>query len=333
LIKLLINREINKEKWLNLLEISDFSTPFQTPMFYTMFRDLEGFSTDVFAVEENMSYTALAVVTIQKEKGIKGFFSRRAIIYGGPLLIENENGEIALSTLLNAIKRNIRQKVIYFETRNLYDYSYYKDCFKDCEWNYEPYLNFHLDCSNEATVWKNFDNNRKRQIKKAIEQGVKIEEAQDLNEVAVFHNILHGLYRSKVKKPLLPYDFFRIFFEKKMGKYLLVKFKGKIIGGIMCPILEGKAIYELYICGLDHEYKEASPSVMATYAAVEYGLKNGLQRFDFMGAGKPNEEYGVREFKAKFGGEMIEYGRFIKICNPLLYSIGKLGLKVLFKLK
>lgn len=30
-----------------------------------------------------------------------------------------------------------------------------------------------------------------------------------------------------------------------------------------------------------------------------------------MGAGVPNDGgYGVRDFKAKFGGELVEYGRF-----------------------
>ena len=37
----------------------------------------------------------------------------------------------------------------------------------------------------------------------------------------------------------------------------------------MCPLLAGKAIYEFYICGLDQEFKEASPSVMATFAAID----------------------------------------------------------------
>jgi lipid II:glycine glycyltransferase (peptidoglycan interpeptide bridge formation enzyme) len=46
-----------------------------------------------------------------------------------------------------------------------------------------------------------------------------------------------------------------------------------------------------------------------------------------MGAGKPDEAYGVREFKARFGGEQVEYGRFLKINNHILYNIGKIALK------
>ena len=52
-----------------------------------------------------------------------------------------------------------------------------------------------------------------------------------------------------------------------------------------------------------------------------------------MGAGKPNEDYGVREFKSKFGGELVEFGRFERINNHFLYLIGKTGLKILKKFK
>jgi lipid II:glycine glycyltransferase (peptidoglycan interpeptide bridge formation enzyme) len=52
-----------------------------------------------------------------------------------------------------------------------------------------------------------------------------------------------------------------------------------------------------------------------------------------MGAGKPDEAYGVRDFKAKFGGKLVEHGRFLFVCKPLLYKIGILGVKILKKIK
>ena len=52
-----------------------------------------------------------------------------------------------------------------------------------------------------------------------------------------------------------------------------------------------------------------------------------------MGAGSSDEDYGVREFKSKFGGKLVNYGRFIKINNKLLYKIGKMGLKVIQSFK
>lgn len=70
---------------------------------------------------------------------------------------------------------------------------------------------------------------------------------------------------------------------------------------------------------------------MATYAGIEYAAEHGYTRYDMMGAGKPGVPYGVRDFKAEFGGEMVEQGRFLCICHPILYKLGVLGVKILRK--
>jgi lipid II:glycine glycyltransferase (peptidoglycan interpeptide bridge formation enzyme) len=92
-------------------------------------------------------------------------------------------------------------------------------------------------------------------------------------------------------------------------------------------------LYEWFVCGLDGQFKNVFPSTVATWAAIEYAAKNGLIRFDMMGAGKPDEGYGVREFKSKFGGTLVEHGRFLHVLNPLLYAIGKKAVQILKKSK
>ncbi len=291
-MKLFRNSELRIEEWKELLEASDFSSPFQTPEFYNLFNSINGQSAEVFAIREGNALSALCVVTLQKEPGIKGFFSRRAIIYGGPVL--NGKSE-AVAFLLESINKQLRN-VIYTETRNLSNYSQYMSEFKNAGWKYEPYLNFHLKCENAETVWKNLNTNRQRQVKKALKEGVILEEAKTSNEVKEFYSILFHLYKTKVRKPLFPLEFFEKFLISGLGKILLVKKENKVIGGITAPVFDGKCIYELYVCGLDQDYKECSPSVMATYAAIEYGCKNNLKYFDFMGAGKPEADYNVRDF-------------------------------------
>ena len=52
-----------------------------------------------------------------------------------------------------------------------------------------------------------------------------------------------------------------------------------------------------------------------------------------MGAGKPGDGgYGVRDFKAEFGGKLVEYGRFKCILSPVLYRIGEIGVNIIKKL-
>lgn len=234
-----------------------------------------------------------------------------------------------MGELLNYIRKDLEQKSIYIETRNFNDYSDWKEAFESAAFAYKPHLNFHFDCSDREAMWRGLSETRKRQIHKAQKNDVIIEEAQTEQEVADWYAILLDLYRRKVKTPLFPLSFFLVFFRQKRGIYLLVKSEGKVIGGIMCPIKEKQCIYEWFVCGMDTQYKAFSPSVMATWAAMEYANTHHLARFDIMGAGEPGVPYGVRDFKAEFGGKLVEHGRFLYVCKPMLYRIGKCGVKIL----
>jgi lipid II:glycine glycyltransferase (peptidoglycan interpeptide bridge formation enzyme) len=72
--------------------------------------------------------------------------------------------------------------------------------------------------------------------------------------------------------------------------------------------------------------------VLATWKAIEYAAGNGFAYFDFMGAGKLDEPYGVREFKSKFGGALLEQGRFLYLCQPGLYHFSKTMLQIIRKI-
>ena len=109
------------------------------------------------------------------------------------------------------------------------------------------------------------------------------------------------------------------FVQQKRGVLLLVKRLGKVIGGMLCPMIKGKVIYEWFVVG---------PAVV-TWSVMDYANKNHFPLFDLMGAGKPDIPYGVRDFKMQFGGELKEYGRYLMINNKCLYNIGKIGVDVM----
>lgn len=329
-MKFIKDQQIEKNKWIELLNKSLQSSVFQTPEYYHFFNDVEGYSANVFAIEEDDEYKCLAVITIQKEGKIKGYFSRRGIIYGGPIILENDNEYLTI--LLKKINKFYKNKLIYIESRNYFDFSLYHEQFINSRFSYIPWLNYRNNCENLENMKKSMSKSRLRQIKKAIGNGAETHEAKCIDDVNSFYEILRNLYKNKIKKPLFSLHFFQELYKSNLGKYLLIKYENKIIGGIICIIKDKKSIYEFYIAGLDTEYKELHPSIMATWAGMEYGYMNGIPVFDFMGAGEPDRDYGVREFKSRFGGELVEFGRYINILNPLLYKIGVLFLKLKKKL-
>ena len=321
---------IDETAWEDLLKESKYSNYFHSKSIYCFWQSLAGFNPFIYAfVDKNKKIKVLITGVVQKEKGlVKGYLSRRGIIFGGPLLSDDKNIDFLLQKTLEYMVDDLRKKVIYLETRNLNDYSNLKDVFFYTGWDYNPHLNFKVNCQNDTEIKKKMSKSKIRQVNQSLKEGAEIINADCENQILEFYNILLKLYNSKVNKPLMSESFFLNFFRQNLGIFLLIKYKDRIIGGIMCPILDKRTIYEWYIAGEDNVHKKVYPSVLATWAAIDYAHKNKIEFFDFMGAGKPNEDYGVREFKSKFGGELVEHGRFIRILEPLLFELGKLGLKI-----
>ena len=332
-MKLLTNlADIDRTQWQALVDRSPVASIFQTPEMYNFYAELQLYDTSVCAVEENGTIKGLVLCLIQSEgKGLKGHFTARAIINGGPLLDADISSE-ALQALLGITVNTLRRRCIYIETRNLNDYSRWGKTFEACGFSYVAHFNFHIDTSDPVQVDKRIDKSRRRRIRRATEAGVVI--SSDKTHLPAFYNILADLYHKKIHKPLPPYSLFEHLTDLPFARYFFVlNPQGEVIGGQLILMLGQRVGYAWYCCGLDREQHDLYPSIMANYAAIRYAADHGFDRYDMMGAGSPKEDYGVRDFKAQFGGTLVEHGRFLHINNQIIYYLGKHVLKILNVIK
>ncbi len=278
-------------------------------------------------------------ITLERNP-LKQFLTRRAIIIGGPLLA-NDISDEALSALLTSLTKlpslqgggGGRLTPIYIESRNFHDYSKWRNIFEANGFAYQPHLNFHVDTSSVEVVDKNLGKSRKRDIRTTIRDGVTPVYQPTTAQVKEYYQILQNLYTTKVKTPLFSWNFFEQLHRTEHARFILTEYQGRIIGGTVCVELPNRALYEWFACGEDGVYDHIYPSCYATYLGIKYAAESGCQIFDMMGAGKPEEAYGVRDFKAEFGGELVEHGRFLYVRKPLLYWIGKMGVRWLKRRK
>jgi serine/alanine adding enzyme len=319
------------------------------------------------AVEASRITASLLAVVIREQppdspllKPFGGLYNKltaRTIVYGGPLLAETTRLQQELTTgaLLKALHQQVRRRSLFTQFRNSYDLSGFIPLFREQGYEYQERLNLLVNTTSHNETWQNISSSRRRQLRQSIKNGASIIKNPGKEQLDAFYAILKDLYDNKVKKPLPGRVFFSALSEisdnKKItheealnaradnsvtyGKILLVACDGKIIGGIACVLMPGKCIHEWYVCGLDREYKDRQvyPSVMATWAAIEYATENNIPIFDFMGLGKPGKPYGVRDFKEKFGGTWVNHGRFFRVNQALWYSLAEVGYNTLYFLK
>lgn len=319
--------------WRQLIERTRTATWFQTPEGYHFLDATRDYDPFVVAVEDGDRLVGLCVGQISRSRSrLVQYLTRRAIINGGPMLDEDITDE-ALLLLLQAVNDTTRERAIYTEIRCFHDYSRWHAVLEQAGWTYAAHLNFHIACEDHDRMWERLSENRRRQITKAQSLGVQIVQLSNEDDLRAWYQILKHLYRWYVHKPLPGLDFFRTLMREQVVLAVRAPEGGPIIGGAACVRLRGRALYEWYICGLDEQHKAYAPSVMATWAAMEYAHTNRLPVFDVMGAGVPDVPYGVRTFKQKFGGKLVEHGRWTMVAHSGLYRLGKMVYRVIFRKK
>lgn len=292
-----------------------------------------------FDEQDNLQGVLLGVLIREKSK-LKGLFSTRLVVYGGPLVNEQHPEKMQIfAFLINHLIKAAANKSIFIQVRASYDLSPYQDVFEKSGFKWVPRLNLLIDTTDKKYFTDAISASKRRQVRKSLAKGAQVSEPTGIEQVREFYGILTDLYRKRVRKPLPDWSFFEAFYrlmhQFENGKLLLITYEERVIGGIMSPYLKGKSLFEWYVCGLDAEFKSKGiyPSVLATWAAIGYAGKAGCKIFDFMGVGKPDESYGVRDFKMKFGGQTVNYGRYIRINNRFSYAIAELGYNFLSFMK
>ncbi|MGM0498063.1 MAG: peptidoglycan bridge formation glycyltransferase FemA/FemB family protein [Bacteroidota bacterium] len=275
----------------------------------------------IIAKDNKDNITGLALIVTHQASGFPlNFLTRRAVLYGAPLA-ENKDTQ---TEIINKILQYVKSKHLFVQFRvNMSKHEMlhsYRGVF-----NTQDYLNVLIHNEGKTKAWKALSRSKRWQIKKSKTNGAYIKLAESRKEIIAWYQILKHLYHYRIKKPVPPFQFFNALINSKSiknaSKLLVVKHNDKVIAGILLTLSGQTSVHEWYVCGQDETYKNLNiyPSVMATWAGIEYMIENDFEYFDFMGAGRPHIPYGVREFKERFGGELIDVIRYTHF-PPNIYS-------------
>ena len=81
-------------------------------------------------------------------------------------------------------------------------------------------------------------------------------------------------------------------------------------------------VHDWFAGSLYDEGSKYSNELMV-WKILEYASMNGYRFFNFGGAGHPDKPYGPRDFKKRFGGKLVNYGKYVKIKNDRFFKFFK----------
>lgn len=324
---------IDRNKWSDFVWTHPKGNIFQTPEIFDVYEKTSLHEPVLLSASDNEGNILgiLLAVIIREYAGELGSLTARSVVIGGPLA-QGDDGMI-LRSILQAYEKLARKKAVYSQYRNLWDTGDVSTIFREVGCSYEPHLNILVDLGKpEETLWREVHSKRRNEIRRASKEGTTVRELTTDAEVAKAYPILHEVYQ-EARLPLADISLFRQAF-RVLGAKGMVRFFGAFndgeLIGVMCVLSYRDVLYDWY-AGSFIRSRSKYPNDLLPWEVFKWGKLNGYKTFDFGGAGRLDEEYGVRDYKKKFGGDFVSYGRYMRIHRPFLYRVGRAGF-ALYKL-
>jgi serine/alanine adding enzyme len=320
-------RQLDESLWRELVDNHLQAQIFHTPEMFEVFSRAEGHQPTLWAAIDNSRrpLALLLPVRVMLQGGLPRRFTTRAIVYGSVLCGSDPEHREALGLLLNTYRREIKGSVVFTELRNLSDLSELQPVLNESGFAYEDHLDFLIDLNQpREAIWCKISKKTRQRVRGAQKKGVIIEEVIDQQGVANAYKLMQKTY-ARVHVPLANSTLFEEAFDVLTPRHMLKIFTARVgerlIGAQFRLLHKGKIL--AWYAGYDHSQSSYSPNEALVWHILQWGMEHGFHLFDFGGAGRPDEEYGPRRFKAKFGGDLVNYGRNVCIHAPLVFRVSK----------
>lgn len=328
-----IVHNLDEKPWSDFVLQNTQANIFHTPEMFQVFEMARNHQPLIHAVlDENKKILALLpTVQVTILNGLLKRLTTRSISYGGVLSTPDPFGKQALNTLLRVYSKEEDRDALFTELRNISDMSAFQGDLSESGFIYEAHLNYLIDinCSSEQLL-QGIGTRTRQHIRRGLKKGIVVVECiSDRNKLRIWYDIIKMTYKA-AQIPLANISLFEAAFDilvpKNMIKFLLARVGTDYVAA-SAELLFKDVIYGWY-GGMNREFSKYTPNELLMWHILEWGASNGYKVYDFGGAGKPEEEFGVRVFKAKFGGELVCYGRNTKVHKPNLLKWSQRGYKI-----
>lgn len=307
---------------------------FQTSLMTGVYRKTHNYNPICLAAVDSVSGDMLAVMQatiISEFSGLLSPFSSRAVLHGGPLYVSSPAGLEAARLLMQHYNKLAGNKIVYTQVRNMWDTKGSAELLSSLGYEYDQHLDFLIGLErDEDDIWQDIHKSRRKGINRAEKNGLLVRRVNSMEELEACYALVDETYR-RFKIPIADISLFRAAYEDLSPSGhadFFVALQDDEAVGTRITLNYKDMVYDWY-AGSKQEVDYVD-ELLVWHVLRENAGKYKV--FDFGGAGHPDKPYGVREFKRRFGGEMVNFGRYEKVHSRLRNNVAVLGLSVYKKL-
>jgi serine/alanine adding enzyme len=325
-----IVQKIDETIWRDFVNRHPQGNIFHTPEMFEVFQRACGFQPKLRAALDDAGQllALLLPVRVLLREGLLERLTTRDIAYGSVLCASSDAGRDALGALLESYAGESGQTALFTELRNLVDLTPLQPVLNAQGFVYEDHLNYLIDLNRTPELLlQGIGPRTRKHIRHALRKGaVQVKEVKERGQIAASYGLFAKSYAA-AGVPLADRSLFEAAFDvlhpKGMAKFLLAQV-GDVWVAATAELPFKDVIYGWY-SGIDRAYSDSMAGEILMWHILEWGVASGYRSYDFGGAGRPGEPYTVRDFKAKFGGKLVCFGRNKKVYAPTLLRCSGIG--------
>lgn len=318
--RFLYDKDIAMDRWWAYTDAHPNATAFHTPFMWKAYRNVKNIEPfAIFALDQDNNILGMMCGYVQRLiPFLPQSLSSRSVLMQSPLF---SNADV-LGFLISNYKKCKYGKSLYTEIRAHNDELQRTHILHKHGFFYEDHLNITVNIAQkEEDLWKQVHSKRRNEIRKAKKAGLVFRMIHS-HEIDAAYGILQEVY-DRAHLPLLDKGFFCNSLNQttdKCGLVIYGAFLENQMIGTMFTLQYKNTVYDYYAGSLFSHYN-LNPNDLIPWEVFLHAKAQGFTDFDFGGAGKPNEPYGVRDYKKKFGGTMVNHGRYYYYANALLFRL------------
>jgi serine/alanine adding enzyme len=340
-----VTRQLDEQAWRDFVAAQPGTNIFHTPEMTEVFARARGHRVSTWAVTDTAGFPHAVLFPVEVAlgghlprlaQGLTRVMTARAVAYGGVACTGDEAGSRALGELLRAYRRQTAAQVLFTEVRHVSDVSHVRAALRAAGFAHERHLNYLIRLDRpDADLWAALSRSARQRVRSAERKGVVVEPvamtpgARGQGEAGEAYHLLEQVYR-RARVPLADRSLFdaavSVLGPRAMCHLVTARLGGEMIGARFVLVHKGRIID--WYAGSDRSFAAYSPNEVLVWHMLRWGREQGFDLFDFAGAGRPDQHYGPREFKAKFGGELVDFGRDVLVHTPMRLRISRAGYSV-----
>jgi serine/alanine adding enzyme len=305
--------------------LHNYPSPFQSGELFKVYSKTKGCKpTAMIARNPEGEMIASLVATTFMDAGVlAGTFLSHVSVRGGPLFIPRKEGVAGGTILLKKLLTKAKAESLYTRVYPLFDQPDQLSLLKESGFTREDWLNYLIDLTaGEQVLREKLTKHRRKGIQKAENLGLEVVDASSVGDIDTLYSLLLESH-ARAKIPLQDKSLFEaihgLLVPKGMARMIMACSGGKPIAARVALAFSG-IVYDWY-AGSTAEAEETNANEFLAWRLMTWGCASGFRLFDFGGAGLPEEEYGPREFKRRFGGQLVNLGRYTVVHKPKMLKM------------